>query len=101
VRFPKGVLGLVLACLAGLVTARTLEARGPDRSLSASGTVVRVQAEQRTLTVTLSDGTEGRFFWSAETRISGVLTPGAKVTIRYDTGSDGRNVAQQISVSRN
>jgi len=72
----------------------------PDRSQTASGTIARVQAEERALTVTLADGTSQRFFWSADTRISGVLTPGAKVTIRYDVGGDGRNVAQQISVAR-
>ena len=29
---------------------------------------------------------EARFVWSADTKISGVLTPGARVTIRYEVG---------------
>ena len=85
----------------GAVVLAAAAIAAPDRSLTASGTVARVQAEERALTVTLADGTSQRFFWSADTRISGVLSPGAKVTIRYDVGGDGRNVAQQISVARN
>jgi hypothetical protein len=51
--------------------------------------------------VTLADGSETRFLWTADTKISGTLAPGAKVTIRYTTLSDGQNLAHQISVSRN
>jgi hypothetical protein len=50
--------------------------------------------------VTLPDGGEARFLWNADTKINGVLSPGAKVTIRYAISADGKNVAQQISVSK-
>jgi hypothetical protein len=75
-------------------------AASPDRSITASGTITKLQAAERTIRVTLADGTEAVFTWTADTKINGVLAPGAKVTIRYETGADGRNRAQQISVSK-
>ncbi|HWZ87047.1 MAG TPA: hypothetical protein VN032_12645 [Thermoanaerobaculia bacterium] len=85
---------------AGLVAAAALLGAVADRSLTASGTVARVQASERSITITLADGSEARFVWNADTKISGVLSPGAKVTLRYEVGTDGRNLAQQISVAR-
>jgi|SRR5450432_911691 len=90
-------LFVALIGLAGLVAVASA---APDRSLSAAGTVVKLQSSERTLTVTLADGSEARFLWNADTKINGVLSPGAKVTIRYEVGTDGKNLAQQISVSR-
>ena len=40
------------------------------------------------------------FVWNDETKISGVLSPGAKVTIRYVTATTGGNLALQITVPR-
>jgi YD repeat-containing protein len=74
---------------------------GNDKTSTATGNVAKVNAAERTLTVTLADGSETRFLWTADTKISGTLAPGAKVTIRYTTLSDGQNLAHQISVSRN
>ena len=51
--------------------------------------------------MTLADGTTRRFQWNADTKITGTLTPGAAVTVRYSPGTDGRIVALQITVSRN
>ena len=93
----RAPLMVVLFCLAGTVA---LSARAPDRSLAATGTIAKLQSSERTLTVTLADGSEARFLWNADTKINGVLAPGAKVTIRYQAGADGKNLAQQISVSR-
>ena len=87
----------VLLCLAGLVAAAPA---APDRALTAAGTISKLQSADRTLTVTLPDGGEARFLWNADTKINGVLSPGAKVTIRYAVGADGKNLAQQISVSK-
>ena len=95
VRLRMGILGLaaVLAAVSALATPA-------DRSLTASGTIDRIQSSDRAFTVNLSDGSQARFVWSSDTRFSGVLMPGARVTIRYDVTGDGRNVAQQISVAR-
>jgi len=70
----------------------------PARTVT--GTVARVQASARTVAVTLPDGTEAVFVWNEETKISGTLTPGAKVTIRYTPGTGATNLAQQITVAR-
>ena len=90
-------LAAALLCLAGLVAAVPA---APERALTAAGTVAKLQSSERTLTVTLPDGGEARFLWTADTKINGVLSPGAKVTIRYGISGDGKNVAQQISVSK-
>ena len=95
VRVRMGVLGLV-----AVLVAADASAAPADRSLTASGTVDRIQSSDRAFTVTLSDGSQAQFVWSSDTRFSGVLAPGARVTIRYDVTADGRNVAQQISVAR-
>jgi hypothetical protein len=71
-----------------------------DKTPSVTGTVARVAASQRQVEVTLADGTVQKFEWNAETKISGTLIPGAAVTIRYAPGTDGKNLALQITVSR-
>ncbi len=75
-------------------------AAGADKSLAASGTISKLRAAERTVTVTLASGSEMRFVWNADTRINGTLSPGAKVTIRYTPQPDGQNLAYQISVVR-
>jgi hypothetical protein len=85
---------------AALATAPSLQAEATDKALTAVGTVRRVQATARTLVVALSDGGEATFVWNDDTKITGVLAPGAKVTIRYTTGANGANLALQITVPR-
>jgi hypothetical protein len=74
--------------------------RAADKALTATGTVARLQATSRTVVVALSEGGEATFVWNADTKISGVLTPGARVTVRYVTGDNGGNLALQITVAR-
>ena len=85
------VLALAIAAAAGLAA---------DRTLTASGTIVKIDAKTRTVVVAVTDGPETTFGWSADTKISGTLSPGARVTVRYTPGDDGKNLALQISVSR-
>ena len=85
------------ALIAGSASASSVPV---DRTPSVTGTVARVVASQRQVEVTLADGTLQRFEWNAETKISGTLMPGAAVTIRYTPGTDGKNLALQITVSR-
>ncbi|HSS43920.1 MAG TPA: hypothetical protein VLO07_01165 [Thermoanaerobaculia bacterium] len=75
-------------------------AAAADKSLTASGTVSKLQAAERTVAMALADGSKMVFVWDAETRINGTLTPGAKVTVRYTPQADGKNLANQISVVR-
>ncbi len=85
--------------LAAVLASATLPA-ATDKALTATGTIRRVQASARTLVVALADGGESTFVWNDETKITGVLAPGAKVTVRYVTGADGANVALQITIPR-
>jgi hypothetical protein len=85
--------GLVLALTAG-------DAAAAEKTLTASGTVSKLDAAQRTVVVAVTDGPETTFAWTADTKINGTLAPGARVTIRYTTLPDGQNLAHQISVSR-
>ena len=87
------VVVLVAFCAAATLPAAT------DKALTAAGTIRRVQASARTLVVALADGGESTFVWNDETKITGVLAPGARVTIRYVPG-DGGHVALQITVPR-
>ena len=87
-----------LALAASLVL--TVPADGADRTLTASGTIVRIDAKSRTLVVAVAEGSETAFVWTPETRIAGVMAAGARVTLRYTADDDGRNVAVQISVTR-
>lgn len=72
-----------------------------DKTTTATGNVTRLNAAERAVNVAVSDGTDMRFVWTADTRINGTLAPGAKVTIRYTTLPDGQNLAHQISVAKN
>ncbi len=92
------VFGLVVS---SALVAGSAASAPVDRTPSATGTVARVTASQRLVEVTLADGTVQKFQWNAETKISGTLTPGAAVTVRYTPGADGNNLALQITVSRN
>jgi uncharacterized protein (DUF2141 family) len=85
--------GLVLALTAG-------DAAAAEKTLTAGGTVSKLDAAQRTVVVAVTDGPETTFAWTADTKINGTLAPGARVTIRYTTLPDGQNLAHQISVSR-
>ncbi len=84
----------------GVVLAAALEGQNPGRTQTATGTVAKIEATERAVTVTLPDGSQQRFYWTNDTKFSGVLAPEARVTIRYGVSPDGKNLAQQISVSR-
>jgi hypothetical protein len=103
-RAPRGPLAAaaILALAAGLWLGATppLPASPAEGAVTVTGTVARVQSSERTLTVKLAEGGEARFVWDADTRITGVLTPGARVTVRYTAAEKGPNRALQITVSR-
>lgn len=84
---------------AALAAPPALQAEA-DKALTATGTIARLQATARTVVVALAEGGEATFVWNADTKISGVLTPGARVTVRYVTGDNGGNLALQITVAR-
>ena len=100
----RSTVFIVLFMAFAVLSARPLSAQmsssaTADKALTATGTIRTVQASTRTLVVALADGGEARFVWNDETKITGVLAPGAKVTVRYMPG-DGSHVALQITVPR-
>ena len=70
-----------------------------DRTLTATGTIVRIDAPSHTVVVS-AEGVETTFVWTADTKIAGTLSPGARVVVRYTQAEGGRNVALQITVTR-
>ena len=88
------------ALLAGLAFAFAATVGGGDRTLTVTGTIVKIDARARTVVVAVAEGAETAFLWTAETKIAGTLAPGARVTLRYTSGDGGKNVALQITVSR-
>lgn len=96
----RGLAASVLVLILALGAAAASAAE-PEKMLSASGNVSKLQAAERTVVVALTGGPETRFAWTADTKINGTLAVGAKVTIRYTTLPDGQNLAHQISVARN
>ncbi|MFY9549639.1 MAG: hypothetical protein WAU32_00690 [Thermoanaerobaculia bacterium] len=102
-RIARRALGVVLlVALAAACLAPAAAASPADKAQTVTGTVTKVQASQRTVTVALSDGAEAVFTWNPETKINGTLTPGARVTVRYQPGAEasGPNLALQITVAR-
>ena len=91
---------IVLSMCLTVLAAASPSAEASDKALTATGTIRTVQASSRMVVVALSDGGEARFSWNDDTKINGVLAPGAKITVRYVTGSGGENVALQITVPR-
>jgi hypothetical protein len=88
------------AALAVLCALCLVLAAAGDKTLSATGTVTRIEAADRTVYVSIGNGQEVRFTWTSETRFNGALSQGAKVTIRYSAQPDGQNLAHQISVAK-
>jgi hypothetical protein len=99
--FARLALGVIVAAAlgAGMFPSAAF-ALPQDKALTATGTVTKVQASQRTVSVALTEGGEAVFVWNPDTKINGTLTPGARVTVRYQAGDGGRNVALQITVAR-
>src|SRR5262249_42786936 len=101
----KATLALAVALILALGAASRAEGQAAEKGKApaekmqtAGGTIAKLEAANRTLVVTVAKGEETRFVWTAETKINGTLSQGAKVTVRYTTLSDGQNVAHQISV---
>jgi len=91
---------LLATAAAALVLVLAGNATAAEKTSTATGTVSKLDAVQHSVVVAVTDGAETRFVWTADTKINGTLSPGAKVTVRYTTLPDGQNLAHQISVAR-
>jgi hypothetical protein len=95
----KAAIGLTFG-IASILAAGQAYSAGVEKMVTATGTVTKLQAADRTIFVAIDRGSETRFVWTAETKINGTLSQGAKVTVRYTAQPDGENLARQISVGR-
>ena len=95
-----GALLLILAVGAASVASATPKTAAPEKMQTAAGTVSKLQAADHAVVVSLADGSTMRFVWTADTKINGTLSQGARVTVRYTSLPDGQNLAHQISVGR-
>lgn len=91
---------LLATAAAALVLVLSGNATAAEKTSTATGTVSKLDAVQHSVVVAVTDGADTRFVWTADTKINGTLSPGAKVTVRYTTLPDGQNLAHQISVAR-
>jgi uncharacterized protein (DUF2141 family) len=91
---------LLATAAAALVLVLSGNATAAEKTSTATGTVSKLDAAQHSVVVAVTDGADTRFVWTADTKINGTLSPGAKVTVRYTTLPDGQNLAHQISVAR-
>jgi hypothetical protein len=97
----RKVASIVLVAALAVLAADPLRSEAADKALTAVGTVRSVQASARTVVVVLAEGgAPATFVWNDDTKITGVLAPGAKVTIRYVPGGTAGNLALQITVPR-
>lgn len=99
-RKTRQTSSLAIAAVALVLALGAGNAVAAEKTLTATGKVSKLDAAERTVVVAVTDGPETRFVWTADTKINGTLSPGAKVTIRYTTLPDGQNLAHQISVAR-
>jgi hypothetical protein len=99
-RKTRQTSSLAVAAVALVLALGAGNAAAAEKTLTATGKVSKLDAAERTVVVAVTDGPETRFVWTADTKINGTLSPGAKVTIRYTTLPDGQNLAHQISVAR-
>jgi len=97
---PNALRAAALVAALILTVGTASAAPSGDKMQTATGNVSKVQAAERSVVVALADGPETVFIWTKDTRINGTLAVGAKVTIRYTSLPDGKNVAHQISVSK-
>ena len=87
----------IAGILALLLAASTFVLAAPDRPETLTGTIARLDAARQTMVVKSGED-EKTIVWTADTRINGVLSPGARVTVRFAAKAGGENVAFQISV---
>ena len=70
----------------------------PEKTQNSAGIVTDYSAQAREFAVHEDAGREMRFVWNRETKFNGVVSNGARVTVRYTEQADGKNLAQTVGV---
>ncbi len=91
-RGPWSILALVFVLTAGIAFAAAEKAR------TSVGVVKEYSASSHTFSVEEEGGRTVPFVWAKETKFNGVVSTGAKVTVRYTEEADGRNLAQTVGI---
>ncbi len=87
---------LVTAVLALLLAVGIAPAA--EKAQNSVGVVKEYSAADRTFSVEDDNGRTVRFVWGKGTKFNGVVSAGARVTVRYTEQGDGRNLAQTVGV---
>ena len=87
---------IAAASLALLLAAGT--ATAAEKAQNSVGVVADYSAAGHTFSVEEENGRKVVFVWGKETKFNGVVSTGARVTVRYTEQSDGRNLAQTVGV---
>ena len=81
------------------LSAIALAAPNDDKNMQAtvSGTITKVDAAAKTLTIKEASGNETTVYWDESTRVSGDLKEGSMAQVSV-SDKDGRKLATSISV---
>ncbi|MGH9441669.1 MAG: hypothetical protein ACRD16_05300 [Thermoanaerobaculia bacterium] len=82
---------LLLVLAAGMAAAA-------EKTQNSIGVVKEYSAAEHAFSVEEDGGRTVRFVWKKETRFNGVVSTGARVTVRYTPQPDGQNLAQTVGV---
>ena len=94
------ILAPTLAAAPAAPESAADEFASPERAVTVMGTITKLAPAEHTIAVSTADGADASFRWNAETKINGVLAPGARVTIRYSMDANGSKLALQITVAK-
>lgn len=84
------------AALAFLLAAGIAPAA--EKTQNSAGVVKEYSGAERAFSVEDENGRTIRFVWAKATKFNGVVSTGARVTVRYTEQGDGRNLAQTVGV---
>ena len=93
-------LKTTLVALAFAAAAVSAPAANTDKTQTLTGTVQTYSASDHRFTVKDGAGREVAFVWTRDTKFNGVVSTGAKVTVRYTPQADAANLAQTVGVAK-
>jgi hypothetical protein len=84
--------------LAVVLSAGALTAAAAEKTPTAVGVVADYSASDRTFSIRDDQGKTWKFVWNHDTKFNGVVSAGARVSVRYSPHPDGVNVAQTVGI---
>ena len=93
----KAVVGVGLAIVTLAIFAGAGSAAS-EKTQNSVGVVKEYSAASHTFSIEDESGRTVRFVWGKETKFNGVVSTGARVTVRYTEQDDDRNLAQTVGI---